>query len=109
MSTLRVASPVSDPVASRDESGSTAPATIGVEVLRGVRVTLEARLGEAGMSVEEMMALKLGSVVTLETGLADHAEIYLNDVLIARGEIVAVGEKYGVRIVEIVSNNAPPR
>ena len=76
-------------------------APINSDLFRGVRVSLEACLGQSAMTVEEMMALKAGSVVTLETGLADHVELYLNDALVARGEIVAVGEKYGVRIVEI--------
>jgi flagellar motor switch protein FliN/FliY len=76
---------------------------VGNELLRGVRVSLEARLGQASMTVEDMMALKPGSVVTLQTSLADHVELYLNDTLVARGEIVAVGDKYGVRIAEIAS------
>jgi flagellar motor switch protein FliN/FliY len=78
------------------------PARVNSDLLRGIRIALEARLGRAGMTVEEMMALGAGSVVTLETGLADHVDLYLNDTLVARGEIVAVGEKYGVRIVDIV-------
>jgi flagellar motor switch protein FliN/FliY len=80
---------------------SRALAPINGDLLRGVRVLLEARLGEASMTVEDMLALKADSVVTLETGLADHVELYLNDALVARGEIVAVGEKFGIRIVEI--------
>jgi flagellar motor switch protein FliN/FliY len=72
------------------------------DLLRGIRVSLEARLGQAGMTVDDMMALGAGSVVTLDTGLADHVEMFLNDTLVARGEIVAVGEKFGVRIVDIV-------
>ena len=78
-------------------------ARIDAELFRGVRVALEARLGEAGMTVEEMMALKSGDVVTLGTGLADHVDLYLNGTLVARGEIVAVADKYGVRIVEIAA------
>lgn len=76
-------------------------ARIDNELLRGVRVALEARLGESPMTVEEMLGLKAGAVVTLDAGLADHVELYLNDTLVARGEIVAVGDKYGVRIIEI--------
>ena len=89
------------------DTGSEAPQApqtgtrIGSEVLRGVRVSLVARLGEAGMTVEEMMSLKSGAVVTLGTALSDHVDLYLNDSLVARGEIVAVGDKFGVRIVEI--------
>ena len=77
------------------------PSAISQELVQGLRVSLEARLGEAPMTVEELMALKAGSVVTLETGLADHLDLYLNGTLVARGEIVAVGDKFGVRIVEI--------
>jgi flagellar motor switch protein FliN/FliY len=73
------------------------------DLLREVQVSLEARLGNATLTVEQMMALKAGSVVTLETGLADHVELFLNDTLVARCEIVAVGDKYGVRIVEIAA------
>ena len=78
------------------------PQTIGGELLRGVRVSLDARLGQAAMTAEELMALKTGSVVTLQAALADQVELYLNENLVARGEIVAVGDKYGVRIVEII-------
>ncbi|MEJ0027181.1 MAG: FliM/FliN family flagellar motor switch protein [Rhizomicrobium sp.] len=74
---------------------------INSELLRGLRISLEARLGEAKMTVEQLMALKQGSVVTLEASLADRVELFLNDALVARGEIVAVGDKFGVRIVEI--------
>lgn len=76
-------------------------APINAELFRGVGVALEVRLGRSVTTVESIMALKGGSVVALETGLADHVDICLNDTVIARGEIVAVGEKYGVRIVEI--------
>jgi flagellar motor switch protein FliN/FliY len=80
---------------------SVAAPRINGELLRGVRVALEAKLGHANMTVEEMMALKSGAVVTLETGLADHVDLFLNGTLVARGEIVAVADKFGVRIVEI--------
>jgi flagellar motor switch protein FliN/FliY len=76
---------------------------ISMDLLGGVRVALEARLGEASMTVEDLMALKSGAIVTLETGLADHVNLYLNEILVARGEIVAVDGKFGVRVVEISS------
>jgi len=86
---------------SNGAAATTGIVRIGSDLFRGVRVALEARLGEVGMTVEEIMALKSGAVVTLETGLADHVDLYLNGTLVARGEIVAVGDKFGVRIVEI--------
>jgi flagellar motor switch protein FliN/FliY len=74
---------------------------MNADLLRGVRVTLEAHLGQAELTVEELMALKPGSVVSLEAGLADHLDLYLNGTLVARGIVVAVGDKFGVRIVEV--------
>jgi flagellar motor switch protein FliN/FliY len=76
---------------------------IGRELIGSVSVTLEARLGKAMMAVEDLLALRSGAVVALETGLADRAELYLNDVLVARGEIVAVGDNYAIRIIEVAA------
>lgn len=87
----------------QDGGAALKSSTINGELLRGVKVSLEVRLGDAPMTVEEMLALKAGAVVTLDAGLADHVELYLNNTMVARGEIVAVGDKYGVRIVEIAS------
>src|SRR5437879_2230321 len=77
------------------------PSSVSSELLKGVRISLEVRLGNATMTVEQMMTIKQGSVLPLEVGLVEHAELYLNDILVARAEIVAVGDKFGVRIVEI--------
>src|SRR5258708_40303557 len=78
------------------------PSSLKSDILRGVRVELEARLGSAVMTVEEMMGLAQGSGVKLESGLADNVGLYLNGTLVAQGEIVAVGAKYGVRITDIL-------
>lgn len=81
------------------EQSSLVPIDAGL--LRGVRLSLEAILGRTSMTAEDLMSLENGSLVTLETTLADHVELHVNDALIARGEIVAVGDNFGVRIVEI--------
>lgn len=88
-----------------NETGDKAPAAgltpIGRDLIGGVPIALEARLGKATMSVKDLFALTDGSVVQLEAGLADHAELYFNDALVARGEIVAVGDNYAIRIVDV--------
>jgi flagellar motor switch protein FliN/FliY len=72
-------------------------------LLRGLDVTLEARLGEAVMPIADLLALKAGSVLSLETRLNEPVELYLNDALVGRGEIVAVDDRFAVRIVEIAA------
>jgi len=69
-----------------------------------VRVELEARLGKTELSVDALMALKDGSVVTLQTGLADTVDLYVNNACVARGEIVAVGDQFGVRITHVATD-----
>ncbi len=71
------------------------------QLLRDVDVEIEARLGDTRMTVADLMALKADSVVVLDRSLADHVELYLKGVAIARGEIVAVGDKLGVRVLEL--------
>ena len=70
-------------------------------IFKDVHVQLNAALGNADLSVQDILALKAGSVVKLDAKLNDLVELWLNDSLIARGEIVAVDGSFAVRIVEI--------
>jgi flagellar motor switch protein FliN/FliY len=83
-----------------DESSS-ASASIDQDLIAGVEVTLEARLGSAVMSVAKLMELKAGDCIPLDAELNRDVELRLNGVTVARGELVAVGDSFGVRIVEI--------
>lgn len=74
---------------------------IGSDILKDVPVSLQASLGGAELSVQELMELKAGSVVKLDLQLNDLVELKLSGSLVARGEIVAVGDHFGIRIVEI--------
>lgn len=79
------------------------PISITPDLLQGLSVKLRASLGEASLTVGELSALRTGSVVTLQSGLSDFVDLTVNGVVIARGEIVAVGDRFGVRIVEIAA------
>lgn len=72
-------------------------------LLRDLNVTLEARLGEVVLPLAELLALQAGSVLRLETRLNEPVELFLNDALVGRGEIVAVDDRFGVRIAEIAA------
>jgi flagellar motor switch protein FliN/FliY len=72
-------------------------------LLHGVEVTLQARLGQLVLPVSELMDLRNGAILALETRLNEPIDLLLNDTLIARGEIVAVDDCFGVRIVEIAA------
>jgi flagellar motor switch protein FliN/FliY len=70
-------------------------------IFKDVKIALRAKLGEATLSVEELLGMKSDSIVTLDSKLNDLVELRLNGALVARGEIVAVGDNFGIRVVEI--------
>lgn len=72
-------------------------------VFSGVTVRLDAQLGSLSLTVEDLLRLKAGEVVVLDSRLNDLVELHLNGTRIGRGEIVAVDDAFGVRIVEIAS------
>ena len=74
---------------------------INPKLIETVSVTLEAYLGEARMTVAELTALKDNSVVPLDAALNQAVELRLNGVAVARGELVAVGDSFAVRLTEI--------
>jgi flagellar motor switch protein FliN/FliY len=75
---------------------------VSTRLLRNVPVQLEAFVGGARMTVAELAALDAESVVTLDSPLNRSVELRLNGEAVARGELVAVGDQFGVRISEIV-------
>jgi flagellar motor switch protein FliN/FliY len=75
--------------------------SINPKLIETVNVTLEAFLGEARMTVAELTALKQGSIIPLDASLNQAVELRLNGVAVARGELVAVGDSFAVRLIEI--------
>ncbi len=70
-------------------------------IFKEVSVELSAKLGQVALPVAELLSLKSGSVVKLGAKLNDLVELRLGQSVVARGEIVAVGEHFGVRIVDV--------
>jgi flagellar motor switch protein FliN/FliY len=66
-----------------------------------LRVSVE--LGRTKMLVSDLLQLGQGSVIELAKLAGEPMEIYVNDKLIARGEVVVVNEKFGVRLTDIIS------
>ncbi len=66
----------------------------------GVNLTLE--VGRARMTIRDFLALGPGSIVELERPAGDPLDVFVNDRLVAHGEVVMVNERYGVRFTEAV-------
>ena len=72
--------------------------------LSDIKVRLSVEVGNVSMTISEIMDLSEGSVVELDRQVDQLIDINVNGTLVARGEVVPVKNKFGVRIAEIVSN-----
>lgn len=72
--------------------------------LMDVPVKVDVVLGEARMSIEELMAMGPGEIVALEATAKDLVDIYVSDRLMARGKLVIADGQLGVSLTEIVDD-----
>jgi flagellar motor switch protein FliN/FliY len=74
-----------------------------LDLLMNVSLGLSAELGRRTMRLGELLRLGAGAIVDLDRRADAPIDLYVNGRLIARGEIVAVDERFGVRITEVVA------
>ena len=79
--------------------------TEGIEnlkVLENIDVELTVEVGRIEITIRDLLRLNEGSVVELERLAGDPLDILINNTKIAKGEVVMIGERFGVRFGEIV-------
>ena len=69
-----------------------------------VPVNISAVLGKASLSVAQLLQLAQGSVLELDRKVGEAIDIYVNNRLVARGEVVVVDERLGVTMTEIIKS-----
>lgn len=70
------------------------------ELIRDVKVKLFALLGESEITVGKLFDMRIGEVLSLDRAVNETVEIQLDGKTVARGEIVVVGDNFGLRITE---------
>ena len=78
---------------------------VGLGFVLDVPVRLSVEIGRRSMRIAELLLLGPGSVLELNKVSGEPLDIYVNDRLVARGDAVVVGERYGVRLSEILVND----
>ena len=73
-----------------------------LEAVFDVPVTVSAVLGKSSMEVSQLLKLGKGTVVELDRKVCEAIDIYVNDRLVARGEVVLVEDRLGVTMTEII-------
>jgi len=83
-----------------DESGD--KSAVDLATVFDVPVNISAVLGKAHMSVSQLLKLNRGSVLELDRKVGEAIDIFVNNRLVARGEVVVVEDRLGVTMTEII-------
>lgn len=78
-----------------------------LEAVYDIPVQVSAVLGKSSMQVSQLLKLGRGAVVELDRKVGEAIDIYVNNRLIARGEVVIVDERLGVTMTEIIKSDRP--
>ncbi|PCJ58753.1 MAG: flagellar motor switch protein FliN [Rhodospirillaceae bacterium] len=83
------------------------PGTIisGLEAVYDIPVRLSAVLGRSTMQVSQLLKLGRGAVIELDRKVGEAIDIYVNDRLVARGEVVVLDERLGITMTEIIKSD----
>lgn len=80
------------------------PEKVSMELLRDVNLDIKIELGRTRMSLDEILQLRRGSVVTLDKLAGDPVDVYVNGRLVARGEVLVLNDNFCVRVAELIGN-----
>lgn len=90
-----------DAQAGRNDAASKRP----INFLFDIPIELTVEVGRRSMTMGELVEVMPGTVVELDRPAGDNLDIFANGKLVARGEAVLVGERYGIRIMEVVGED----
>ena len=76
-----------------------------LEPVYDIPVKVSAILGKAHMTVSQLLKLNKGAIIELDKKVGEAIDIYVNNNLVARGEVVVVDDKLGITMTEVVKSN----
>jgi flagellar motor switch protein FliN len=74
-----------------------------LDVILDVPVTLSMEVGRIRITIRDLLQLNPGTVVKLSRGVGDPMDVLVNGCLVAKGEVVTMGDQFGIRITDVVS------
>ncbi len=77
-----------------------------LDLLMNVSLAVSAELGRCTMRVSDVLKLGKGSIVELDRLAGGPVDVLVNNRLVARGEVVAVDDRFGIRVTEVVARKA---
>lgn len=76
---------------------------MNLNLILDVAVTLSLEVGRVQLTVRDLLQLAPGAIVELDRLASEPLDVFVNGVRIARGELVVVDDKFGIRLTEVVS------
>lgn len=86
-----------------EKESSSASEIANLDFILDIPLEVSVELGRAKMLISDLLQLGQGSVIELTKLAGEPLEIFVNQKLIARGEVVVVNEKFGIRMTDIIS------
>lgn len=99
---VAAAEPEPETASGAEDGESAAGSVAGLEAVYDIPVQISAVLGKSTMQVSQLLKLGRGAVVELDRKVGEAIDIYVNNRLVARGEVVVVNERLGVTMTEII-------
>jgi flagellar motor switch protein FliN len=88
---------------SGEESQDQEQGEMDLDFILDIPLELSVELGKTKMLVNDLLQLGQGSIIELNKLAGESLEVYINHKLIARGEVVVVNEKFGVRLTDVIT------
>ena len=104
-STGAVEESAAPPSPSNSDEGASERIATELQAVYDIPVQVSAVLGKSTMQVSQLLKLGRGAVVELDRKVGEAIDIYVNNRLVARGEVVIVDERLGVTMTEIVKSD----
>jgi flagellar motor switch protein FliN/FliY len=76
---------------------------VDLDVILQVPVTLTLEVGRTRLPIRSLLQLNQGSVVELERAAGEPLDVHVNGTLVAHGEVVLINDKFGIRLVDVIS------
>ncbi len=94
-----------NPPSASSDNPSPAGGAAGLEALYDIPVNITVVLGRTSIEVTDLLALGKGDIVELDRKVGEAIDIFVNNRLVARGEVVLVNDRLGITMTEIIKGN----
>ncbi len=85
------------------DGGGAAPAPKNIDFILDIPMQVTVQVGSTKMVIRDLLQLGQGSVIELDKLAGEPMEVLVNNKLVARGEVVVVNEKFGIRLTDVIS------